>query len=660
MRTSENFSKTIRLGVIDVGPFISFEKAATQMTCQIADSSITQEKFPETPSPSCWFHEPGKFGHVDWKDWPSNRSVTTRGLSNHGKSNSCYFNSVLQALAYCPPLAQDMMSSMHSKTCKRLQKKVPCGMCEFESLIKEMFDPSKSSAIKTPNFIYRILQEKKLKLGKQQCAHEFLFHFFDWIEVFDLPMAVQEDHINHRIKWTEQSGSYLGQIFTGIHRIQRQCQNCLKSEYNFQPFRELNVRVQDHKNLKAALHALNTPEVMHDVKCSFCDGKHDKILKSSIARNPPVLLLTLQRSAWNTTMAMPYKLGGSVKCPFDIDLAPLMIESSLGDTSQVEYQLVSAVAHHGFAQGGHYVALGKRPVHGGFVQIDDEVVMNARYFDGPSFDLNAFMLFYVLKNEPRNVSKPFKMFNEDDLRLKKDIRYELEVLEALEVEVPITPAPSSISNTSSLGSQKFKIVDTSALSRGLSRLKFYNRVNFLPRFGMKQKEVKTPSCDEASFASLEASLSGPEESQDSPNSFFVDQKFNSPSSDKQIPRKQSNFDDLGFRTKQGLRSEAKKRKLKGFEGKKKISLRKARSSQFGSLSVPAWELSSEDESPDILKNRILSIENLLEEIEPLEKHRDQYDKDYDTGKQKKPRKKLLPVDLKNKLNQMQQAAESTE
>lgn len=87
--------------------------------------------------------------------------------------NSCYLNSILQALTYTPALSNYLYSDEHVKTCQKKANHQFCPLCVMQSHVKKA---QNSGGEVVPDFARRYLKQihDSLKPGRQEDAHEFL------------------------------------------------------------------------------------------------------------------------------------------------------------------------------------------------------------------------------------------------------------------------------------------------------------------------------------------------------------------------------------------------------------------------------------------------------------------------------------------------------
>ena len=156
--------------------------------------------------------------------------------------NTCFMNSVLQALTYCPPLVNYLLYSNidHQSKCKVL------GLCMTCELIKHMRNAFQSSgSVIRPQNIFNRLKSlaKQLQPGRQEDSHEFLRYVIDNI----WKSCVINWESSHGMKLDNKSKetTFINQIFGGYHRSQVTCLNCKAKSDTYDYFMDfiLDIKV---------------------------------------------------------------------------------------------------------------------------------------------------------------------------------------------------------------------------------------------------------------------------------------------------------------------------------------------------------------------------------------------------------------------------------
>jgi ubiquitin C-terminal hydrolase len=131
-------------------------------------------------------------------------------------------------------------------------------------------------------------------------------------------------------------------------------------------------------------------EVIPDVECEGCRGRHSSTQRVQIARAPEVLLITLKRFEFvNEPEPHAIRMNG------EIDVLPELDLATLPGGGNGRYRLTGIVHHLGTgANGGHYVADVLHPDDGFMYKANDGYV--APRMDGyPALRSNsAYILMY--------------------------------------------------------------------------------------------------------------------------------------------------------------------------------------------------------------------------------------------------------------------------
>lgn len=239
-----------------------------QESCNIFDVLETNRP-PELPQ--YWFYPPDRLGPFHWTT--EHRSIG-KGLANY--ANTCFLNATIQALSYCPPFAHGCLSGKHSSRCLRKQRNQVCGFCLFELHVKGLFDASESQqnssdkiASFPPMFVKLLRKEIRMNqgfnnwFGFQNCAHEWLVQFLDFLSKYDLPPDLQKDFEAGRIRGSDLATCYLHQLFSACFQESKICQVCNKSTVNYELNTCIRLSITDgSSSLEGALQKVFRPELL--------------------------------------------------------------------------------------------------------------------------------------------------------------------------------------------------------------------------------------------------------------------------------------------------------------------------------------------------------------------------------------------------------------
>lgn len=328
-------------------------------------------------------------------DWPQSEKIGG-GLINCG--NTCFLNSVLQCLTYCPPLYNYLvkLNGGHSNTCKINQF---CMLCEMEKHIKRI-KGSNGTPIKPNSIVQRLKYiNKSFQFGRQEDAHEFLRYIIDHMVkacLINLDINCKTTKLDPRIKET----TFINHIFGGYHRSQVLCLTCNSRSNTYDFFMDFILDIKNAKSLEDSLRKFTQPETLENenaYKCGKCRKKVTARKRFSVFRAPNVATFQLKR--FEADRIFGGKLTKFVSYPEELDLRPYMSESS---KVPIKY-LLSAVLVHvgGSTNSGHYYCYIKNS-NGFWYRMDDSYVSVVN--KSVVLQQQAYVLFYTKK--PSDIQKP--------------------------------------------------------------------------------------------------------------------------------------------------------------------------------------------------------------------------------------------------------------
>ncbi|XP_041461256.1 ubiquitin carboxyl-terminal hydrolase 12-like [Lytechinus pictus] len=301
------------------------------------------------------------------------------GLVNFG--NTCYCNSVLQALYFCKPFRDRVLA--YKTQPKKKETLLTCLSDLFNSINTQK---KKVGVVAPKKFVARLKKENEVFDNyMQQDAHEFLIYLLNTIA--DLLQAERKAEklagkgkpgtpngiINGNNNDMKTEPTWIHEIFQGTLTNETRCLCCEGVSSKDEDFLDLSVDVEQNTSITHCLRGFsNTETLCHEYKyyCETCCSKQEAQKRMQVKKLPQLLALHLKRFKYMEQSHRYTKLSYRVVFPLELRL---MNTSDDAEAPDKLYDLVSVVVHCGSGPNrGHYITIVKS--FGFWLLFDDDMV----------------------------------------------------------------------------------------------------------------------------------------------------------------------------------------------------------------------------------------------------------------------------------------------
>ncbi|VDM19761.1 unnamed protein product [Wuchereria bancrofti] len=292
------------------------------------------------------------------------------GLVNFG--NTCYCNSVIQALYFCRPFREKILQ--YKQQLKKSYDK--------ESGIFDNF--SQQDAHEFLNYLLNTISEtlaeekKAEKMEKMIRTNGMTKKGSNVILPPYEPLTLCQPSNKIKLIWLNLSGSksdatWIQEIFQGTLTNETRCLNCETVSSKDEDFLDLSVDVEQNASITHCLRVFSDMETLQGEQkyyCENCCSKHEAQKRMRIKKLPQMLALHLKRFKYVEQMNRHTKLSYRVLFPLELRLFNVSDDAVNRDRL---YDLCAVVVHCGSTPNrGHYITLVKS--HNFWLLFDDDIV----------------------------------------------------------------------------------------------------------------------------------------------------------------------------------------------------------------------------------------------------------------------------------------------
>lgn len=329
------------------------------------------------------------------------------GLLNLG--NTCFLNSVLQALCLCTPLVTYMLRDpTRTPVTRKGSKKGPLvsGLQLFFADMKVHSDTMdckdrKESYYRPTGVISALLNTVKAcdddwyQPRQQADAAECIQYLLDGVHdaIYrqvritihgEAATSEQQSHVKALQSWSQfftKEYSPIVEHFYGQHQIRIQCGKCKNMSERYEPWLMLKAPIPggdtvgaEVPTFEACMNAAYASETIPDYACDHCKSPQSATMTTRISKLPNILIFTFKRFT-NT--------GAKIRGQIDWDLEALSLRPWMAfsrcpftDASvKATFRTIAVIEHTGSSRMGHYRMFGRKADGAPWMECDDESVL---------------------------------------------------------------------------------------------------------------------------------------------------------------------------------------------------------------------------------------------------------------------------------------------
>eukprot|EP01130_Rhizamoeba_saxonica_P009369 TRINITY_DN3802_c0_g1_i1.p1 TRINITY_DN3802_c0_g1~~TRINITY_DN3802_c0_g1_i1.p1 ORF type:complete len:290 (-),score=25.32 TRINITY_DN3802_c0_g1_i1:285-1154(-) len=260
------------------------------------------------------------------------------GLKNYG--NTCYCNSVIQALYFCLPFREQVLQYTYSNRDSIRQKNLIGSICRLFSQMSRF--NRRYGVIEPRDFVSRVKRNVMFEGKEQHDAHEFLTFLLNDLDETLKQKKASENGEDKEIR------SFIQDTFEGILSNETKCLGCENITTREESFLNLSIDIERNSSVTSCLKSFCSTEYLRGSNkfyCDICCGLQEAKKRMHIKKLPKVLVIHLKRFKYIERLARFAKLSHRINFPFDIRLSGYTTPET--EDPERAYNLFAVVTHIG-------------------------------------------------------------------------------------------------------------------------------------------------------------------------------------------------------------------------------------------------------------------------------------------------------------------------